>query len=549
MVHTMAAQLRSTTITVLAITVLLAGLSLACGGGGAAGQTTQAAESPTLTLSSSSLTFGNEDVQSSSGAQTVTLTNSGTTSAAISEVTVSGSFTQTNNCGSSLAAGSSCTINIVFAPVEAGSASGTLTIADNAINSPQSVTLRGIGVAKPQVTLSHSGLTFLSQPVGTSSSPQNVSLQNTGRASLTMSSISVTGANSADFTQANTCPGSVAVGAQCTISVSFKPSASGSRTATLAIVDNAGNSPQSVSLVGTSTGATAPAVSLSPTSLSFSSQTVGSSTSQAVTLSNTGNASLSLASVTVTGANSSDFTQTNTCGTAIAAAGKCTITVVFKPSASGNRSATLTIADNAGSSPQSVVLAGTGGTAASVSLSPTSLSFGSEFVELTASPQTVTLKNTGGGTLTLTPSIAGTNAGDFTESNTCGSSVAAGAQCTFALTFQPLAAGSRTAALTITDNASGSPQTVALTGTGSHDVILSWNASATTGIAGYDVYRRTASTTYSTPLNSTPLEAESYTDESVTAGTTYYYVVKTVASDGVTVSTASAETSAAVPSP
>ena len=115
--------------------------------------------------------------------------------------------------------------------------------------------------------------------------------------------------------------------------------------------------------------------------------------------------------------------------------------------------------------------------------------------------------------------------------------------------FTPSAAA-RVAALTITDNAKGSPHTVSLSGTGSHDVILSWTASATPGLMGYNVYRGTApGGESSTPLNSTPINGMSYTDENVTARATYYYVVTAVASDGTTQSTNSNEAIASVPAP
>jgi len=115
--------------------------------------------------------------------------------------------------------------------------------------------------------------------------------------------------------------------------------------------------------------------------------------------------------------------------------------------------------------------------------------------------------------------------------------------------FTPTAAGTRSASLSIADSASGSPQTVTLSGSGAHDVILSWTASTTSGIAGYNVYRGTASGGEgSTPLNSTPVSSTTFTDQSVTSGTTYYYVVTAVASDGTTQSAASNEASATVPS-
>jgi hypothetical protein len=170
---------------------------------------------------------------------------------------------------------------------------------------------------------------------------------------------------------------------------------------------------------------------------------------------------------------------------------------------------------------------------------------------VSSAAQTVTLTNSGNSTLSITSlTLTGADAGDFAETaDTCGSSVAAGANCTIEMTFTPSAAGQRTATLNITDNAAGSPQTVSLSGTGLHDMSLSWSASTSSDIVGYNVYRgTTAGGESSTPLNSTPISGTSYLDETVTAGTTYYYVVKSVSGCGE-LSTASTETEAAVPSP
>jgi hypothetical protein len=305
----------------------------------------------------------------------------------------------------------------------------------------------------------------------------------------------------------------------------------------------------------------APGASLSPTSLTFASQTVGATSSaQTVTLSNTGNAALSITGISITGTNPADFAETNSCGPSVAAGASCTISVTFTPATSGSLAATLTFTDNATGSPQSVALTGTGassgagaggGSTPSLTLSSTGLSFGSQPVDTSSSAQTVTLSNTGSAALSITSlTITGTNASDFAEiADTCGSSVAAGGTCTVEVTFTPSAASSFTATLSITDNASGSPQSVSLAGTGAHDVILSWTASTSSGVVGYNVYRGTTSGgENSTPLNSAPITGTTFTDSIVTAGQTYYYVITAVnASD--TQSADSSEISATVPSP
>ena len=316
---------------------------------------------------------------------------------------------------------------------------------------------------------------------------------------------------------------------------------------------------------GTGTG-TAGGASLSPTSLTFASQGVGvTSTAQTIFLNNTGSANMTITSIALTGANSGDFAQTNLCGNWLGAGTGCTISVTFSPTASGTRTAALTFTDDATDSPQTVSLTGTGTgagvvttpaitsatTTAVASLSSSSLEFGNAPVAVASSSQVLTLNNTGSMALSITSiAFTGANATDFNQVNTCGASLAAGGSCTIAIVFTPSAIGTRTASVTIADDASGSPQAASLSGTGTHDVILSWTDSPNPGIIGYNVYRGTTSGGQSpTPLNSTPINGTTYTDGVVTAGATYYYVVTTVASNNGTESAASNEASATVPSP
>ncbi len=288
---------------------------------------------------------------------------------------------------------------------------------------------------------------------------------------------------------------------------------------------------------------------LSSTSLEFANQDVGvRSAPQSATLTNAGNASLTIASIEVAGSDAADFTLTNNCGSSLAPGDQCTLTVAFKPGSAGARTASISFADNAADSPQKVSLSGTG-IAPAVSLSTTSLSFGSQAVAITSAAETVTLTNAGSAPLSISNlGVVGTNLGDFLEiADTCRGSVAARGTCTIGLTFTPSAGGERAAALSITDNAPGSPQTVSLSGVGSHDVILSWAPSETSGNVAYNVYRGTASRDErSTPLNATPVNGTTYVDETVASGTTYYYVVTAVDSNGVQ-SSASGETEATVP--
>jgi hypothetical protein len=301
--------------------------------------------------------------------------------------------------------------------------------------------------------------------------------------------------------------------------------------------------------------ASAPAVSLSPGSLTFASQVVdASSAAQAITVTNSGNAALTISGIAVTGANATDFAQTSTCGSSLAAGATCAINVTFTPNATGSLAAAVTLTDNATGSPQSVALAGTGASVgatknAAGGLSTSSLSFGSEAVGVVSASQVVTLTNSSSTAMTISSiALTGSGAADFSQVSTCGASLAAAGQCTIVVLFTPSAIGTFTASLTVTDNAAGSPQSVSLSGTGGHDVVLTWTASVSSGVSGYNIYRGTTSGgETSTPLNLLPINGTTYTDVNVTAGDEYYYVVTAVGSNDAAQSSGSTQISATVP--
>jgi len=186
------------------------------------------------------------------------------------------------------------------------------------------------------------------------------------------------------------------------------------------------------------------------------------SPAQIVTLTNVGTTALTVTGIAITGADAADFAQTHNCASSLAAGASCIIRVTFKPTASSTRAAMLSVTDSAAGSPQKVSLAGVGTTAR---LTPTSLYFASVPVGTTSPAQIVTLTNVGTTTLTVTGiAITGANAGDLAQTRTCGGSLAAGASCSISITFKPTASGVRNAALSVSDNASGSPQAVSLCG-------------------------------------------------------------------------------------
>jgi len=420
---------------------------------------------PGVSLTTTSVSFGNQPLGTTSAASAVTVTNNGTASLSFTSLAATGDFAVAasgTTCGTSapLAAGSNCAINVTFTPTATGSRSGSLTLTDNASGSPQTVSLSGTGTA-PGVSLSTTSVSFGNQLVGTTSAASAVTVTNSGTASLTFTGIAAIGdfAVSASGTSCSTST-MVAAGGSCVINVMFTPTATGSRSGSLTLTDNASGSPQTVSLSGTGT---APSVSLSTTSVSFSNQPVGTtSAANAVTVTNNGTASLTFSSIAATGDFAVAASGTScSASMSVAAGSACVINVTFTPTAMGSRSGSLTLADNASSSPQTVSLSGTG--TPTVSLSSSSLTFPAQVSGTTSTAQSVTLTNAGNSPLTISGITA---SGDFSQTNTCGASVSAGANCSISITFKPTAGGTRTGTLSISDNASGSPQSVALSGTG-----------------------------------------------------------------------------------
>ncbi|MDR3745766.1 MAG: choice-of-anchor D domain-containing protein [Acidobacteriaceae bacterium] len=331
-----------------------------CGSSSSVASSSAPTAAAAATLSATTMTFSAQPVGTTSAAQTVTLTNSGSAPLNLTSIALSGSnaaeFSQTNNCAASLAAAATCTINVGFSPTASAAATASVSIAYNAIGSPQTVTLSGT-VALPATTLSPTTLTFTPQAVGTTSAAQTITLTNSGAAPLTLTSIGITGTNSAEFSETSTCANTLAASASCSINVTFAPTASGSAVASISIADNASGSPQSVSLSGS---AAMSGASLSPVTLAFASQPVGvTSAAQAVTLTDSGAAPLTLTGITLTGTNASEFTQTNNCPATLAVSASCTITVAFTAIAAGSASASISITDNASGSPQNVPLNGT----------------------------------------------------------------------------------------------------------------------------------------------------------------------------------------------
>jgi hypothetical protein len=406
---------------------------------------------PTAQWSPTNVGFGNQVVGSASAAHQVELSNNGTATMNISGITASGDFSEANTCGATLAAGANCMAAVTFTPTQSGTRTGTLSVADDASGSPQTVGLTGTGIA-PIAQWSTPSINFVNQVVGSTSAARQVQLSNNGTSTMNISGITASG----DFGETNTCGATLATGASCTVSVTFSPKQSGTRMGTLSVADDASGSPQTVSLTGTGV---APTAQWSAPSISFGNQVVGStSAAHPVQLTNSGTSTMNILGIAASG----DFAQTNTCGATLAVGASCTVSVTFTPTQPGTRSGMLSVTDDASGSPQTVTLSGTG-LAPLAALNPSSLTFASTLVGSSASAQSVMLTNNGTSTLNIS-GVAAT--GDFSETNSCGTSLAAGASCAISVVFTPTQGGTRVGGLSVADDAAGSPQIISLSGLG-----------------------------------------------------------------------------------
>ena len=392
--------------------------------------------------------FPNQGVGTVSPPATVTLWNNQSGALSISSIQVSPPFAQTNNCGSSLAPNQQCTFSVTFAPTGRQYYSSSLVITDSAGNSPQSVALTGNGVIP--VTFSPSQINFPNQAAGTTSSATNVTMTNNLSAPLAISAIQ----SPAPFAVTNNCGASLPAGKSCTLSVTFGPSAVQSYSSNVSVTDNDPSSPQSFKVSGSGI---APLL-YSPKLIPFANQPINSTSSASqVTLTNNETSAISITGI----AASAPFAQSNNCGTSLAAGQSCTVNVTFSPTAAKYYTSSLTVTDNTVTSPQSVSLTGNG--YLPVTLVPLAISFPQEATGTTSSGYTVTVTNKQPGALNISSIQTSTG---FAQTNNCGTSLSAGMSCTLNVTFGPTAVKYYSGSLTITDNASTSPQNVGLNGNG-----------------------------------------------------------------------------------
>jgi hypothetical protein len=413
-----------------------------------------------LTASASTLAFGNEQLNSPTAPQSLTITNSGKSDLILSDVASSTpDFRLVHNCAVSpiaMPVGSSCDISVRFVPAGVGIRSGSIRIkisGDHPIQ-PLTISLQGNGVGT-SVTLSQTYLEFRTSLVGMTSMPQFVRLTNH---SSTVPAKITSIATSADFEIATTSAQCV-VGltlaplTSCTVAVVWTPRDSGSRSGQVTIAASDAGSPHVIDLHATGT-----AIRLSSATLRWNPTAVGiTADSQSIEVKNEGHTPIEVGSIRASG----DFYQQNTCGKELIQQQSCSVTAWFQPAAAGKRVGTIVIHDSDATGMQQIFLAGVG---SALDLSPIKMDFGDQAAGSTSPPQIVTVANRG----VANVSVAAVNAsGDFViPGKTCGDTIAAGKSCRVSVSFSPTATGIRAGALSIETSAGSVPQKVTLSGTG-----------------------------------------------------------------------------------
>jgi Abnormal spindle-like microcephaly-assoc'd, ASPM-SPD-2-Hydin/Protein of unknown function (DUF1573) len=484
--------------------------------------------SNSLSFGTASINFGSVPVGST---KTITFTarNAGRASITVSSIAISSqSFTLTSpSLPVTLAAGQNTTIGVEFVPNAVGTFDATIAVTSDAANPVTDLSLTGTGmaVADGNLTPNSTSEAFGSVTVGAQQS-QTVTLTNTGTSSVAISQAAISGAG---FSVSGiTTPLTLTAAQSTTFSVAFTPASAGSASGSLTLISNASNPTLAISLSGT--GVAPGALGANPTSLSFGSVTLGSNQSLSETVTNTGGSSVTISQLAVSG---SGFSVSGiTTPLTLTAGQSTTFSVTFTPASAGSASGSLTLTSNASNPSLAIPLSGSGTAAAGqLTVTATTLAIGSVVVGTsgTASGNLVA----SGASVSVTAATSNNSA--FSVSGlSFPLTIPAGQSASFTVNFSPQTTGAATATLTFTSNAQTSTTTETLTGTGTaaptYSVNLSWTASTSPDISGYNIYRAVYTTSCGTfsQINSALNTSTLYTDSVVIDGTNYCYATTTV---------------------
>ena len=470
------------------------------------------------------------------------LSNTGTSNITISSVSVTGAGYSLSGLSfpMTLGPGNSAQFQVIFAPLVQGRVDGSIGFTSSASSSTLYVSLHGTGASTGVLSASPSSINF-----GTAGNnvTQLAALTNTGTASVTVQQISASGSGFAVSHAA--LPWKLASGQSATFSISFTPTAGSTSSGSVSIVSNAYDSTLSIPLTGA--GASAGILSANPTSNSFGSVQVGSSASQYQSVTNSGGSNVNISQANVSGSGFSisglSLPITLTPGQSY------TFSTVFAPTSSGTASGSIIMVSDASNSNLSIALSGTATASGQLLLSPATLDFGSITVGQNKS-LTATLSASGS---SVTVSSASTSNPEFSLSGVSFPlALAAGQSTPVSVTFTPQSSGTASGSISFSSNALTNPTIETLTGAGvtapQHQVQLSWGASTSTGVTGYNVYRGSVSGGPYNKINPALVVGTTYSDSSVQAGKTYFYVTTALNGSG-TESAYSNQVQAVVPSP
>ena len=489
--------------------------------------TTQQTQVGGLVLSGASLDFGSVTAGTSK-TLTFSASNTGAVPLSIASVSISSKYftLSSPSLPAVVAAGQNSTISIVFTPNAAGAFTATASIASNASGGTAMVSLSGTGVSNGQLVLNQTSDNFGNVTVGSQGS-QTVTLTNNTASSVTVSQAVVSGTG---FSLSGlSTPLALNAGANATFSIIFAPLSAGSVSGNLAITSNAVDPALSMTLSGA--GVTPGALGANPTSLDFGTVQVGNNQALSETVTNTGGSSVTISQIAASG---TGFALSGLSTPVTLGAGQsANFTVTFTPKSAGSASGDASVTSNGTNPTLTIPLAGTATVAAGqLSATPATLAVGSVFVG--ASGTASGSLNATGANVTVT--AASSNNSSFTISGlSLPAVITAGHSAAFTLTFSPQVAGAASATLTFTSNAQPVTTTAAATGTGTaaptHSVSLSWGASSSPNISGYNIYRAIYTSScgsYSKISGSTLDTLTTYSDGSVGDGTNYCYATTAV---------------------
>ncbi len=498
-----------------------------------------------VTPSSSSLNFGNILVGNKL-TLTETLTNTGGSSLTVTQVAPTGAGFAVSGLTVPLTipAGEGQSFSVTFTPRAAGTVSGSLAITNTGATPTINIPLVGDGVTAGALTPNPASLNFGSVEVGNNQALSET-LTNSGGSSVTVTQVNAMGTGFG--VSGLSLPLTLTAGQSQGFSVTFTPTSAGSSAGNLAILSNASNSTLNVALSGN--GLAAGSLAPSPSSLSFGNVQVGNNQQLSETLTNSGGVNVTISQATIAG---TGFTMGGLNPPLVLTPGQhYTFTVTFTPPSPGNDSGSVSIVSNASNPNLSVPLTGTGTPVpqGTLAVSPTSIDFGNVIVGTNAQ-QTGTL-TASGESVTVTSDTL--NGSAFAVSGiSFPVTIPAGQHVQFTVTFTPAATGATSGSVSFASNASNSPTVETFAGTGTpppqHSVNLSWTASNSQNISGYNIYRGVKSGGPYSKINPVLNASTLYTDTTVSDGQTYYYVTTAVNSSNEE-STYSNQATAVIPSP